>query len=165
MVWGFSLGVPLAIWGAVLPRNLSDFDWKSGAYILCHFIGGLLLALAYMGLLSLYGSRLRILRWVAPAGRMPLTNYLSQSLVWTIICYGYGLGLAPYLQSRALHVPLALAFFALQVQWSHWWLARFEHGPLEYLWRWFTYFEKPAFLRKSTDVNRVSFSQPDSLPQ
>ncbi len=117
-------------------------------------MGGPILALTYKGLITLYGNRFRLLRWLAPAGQMALTNYLSQSLVWTVICYGYGLGLASDLQARALHVPLALAFFALQVQWSHWWLARYEYGPMEYLWRWFTYLEKPAF----------RYNQPDSLP-
>lgn len=32
------------------------------------------------------------LTWAAPAGRMALSNYLLQSVVCTLIFYGYGLG-------------------------------------------------------------------------
>ncbi len=153
--WGLIVGLFLGFWGALLSRELTPFNWNVLAYLVSLLLGGPILALTYIGLITLYGNRFRLLRWLAPAGQMALTNYLSQSLVWTVICYGYGLGLASDLQARALHVPLALAFFALQVQWSHWWLARYEYGPMEYLWRWFTYLEKPAF--------RVN--QPDTLPQ
>lgn len=163
--WGLTLGLPIAFAGAFMPKDVYIPEWIGLANLINLLLGALLLALAYIGLISLYGSRFRIMRWLAPAGRMSLTNYLSQSVIWTVICYGYGFGLAPYLQARAVQVPLALTFFALQVQWSHWWLARYEHGPVEYLWRWFTYFEKPAFLRKAPEVNRISFNQPDSLPQ
>ena len=31
--------------------------------------------------------------------------------------------------------------FAAQVAFSHWWLARFEFGPAEWLWRSMTYLQ------------------------
>ena len=33
----------------------------------------------------------------------------------------------------------ALVIFAVQVAFSHWWLARFRFGPAEWLWRSLTY--------------------------
>ncbi len=87
-------------------------------------------------------ARPHITRWWRPfavAGRMPLTNYLMQTLLGSFIFYGWGLGL----WGRAgptLETGLALLlFFAVQLPFSAWWLSRFRHGPAEYLWRLLTY--------------------------
>ena len=79
---------------------------------------------------------------LAPVGRMALTNYLLQSIVCTLIFYGYGLGYFEQLP-RAWQVPFVLVFFALQVAFSHWWLARFRYGPMEWIWRGCTYGRRP----------------------
>jgi len=71
---------------------------------------------------------------------MALTNYLLQSLFWTWVFFGYGLGLWGEVP-RAAQVPLALLFFALQVLLSRWWLDRFRFGPAEWLWRSLTYWQ------------------------
>lgn len=112
--------------------------------------GNLLLMLGYLScIVLLLGHRAwgPALRWLAPAGRMALTNYLVQSLFWTWIFYGYGLGLYGEVP-RALMPLLALAFFALQVMISHWWLKRFRFGPAEWVWRSLTYL-RPQPLRRS----------------
>ena len=109
-------------------------------------LGSLPLALAYFSLLALGLTTpgvSRVLAWLAPAGRMALTHYLLQSLVASTLFYGYGFGLWGEL-GRAAQVLLVLIVFALQVLASHWWLARHRFGPMEWLWRWLTYGEKPA---------------------
>jgi len=81
---------------------------------------------------------LRRLRIFAPAGRMALTNYLTQSIVLSFIFYGYGLGLV----GRLPTAPVALggvAFYGLQVLISRCWLSRFRFGPFEWLWRSLTF--------------------------
>jgi uncharacterized protein len=69
---------------------------------------------------------------------MAFTNYIMQSLVFTWVFFGYGLGLI-----GRVSAPVALAWglvaFAGQVVFSRWWLARFPFGPLEWLWRRATY--------------------------
>ena len=108
-------------------------------------IGGVLVALGYLGWLvhalgsPAWGPRLALL---APAGRMALTNYLLQSLVCTWIFYGHGLGYFEQLP-RAWQPLFVLAFFVAQVALSHWWLARFRMGPVEWLWRAVTYLRLP----------------------
>jgi uncharacterized protein len=82
-------------------------------------------------------------RWLAPAGRMALTNYLLQSVVGTLLFYQYGLGLWGQV-SRAWQFALVIAVFALQLVFSRWWLRRFRFGPVEWLWRWATYGHRPA---------------------
>jgi len=81
---------------------------------------------------------------MAAAGRMPLTNYLLQTLLATSIFYGWGLGY--WLQiGPAGELLLAIAlFFAIQMPLSVLWFKRFDYGPLEYLWRTLTYGRRPA---------------------
>src|SRR3546814_7090104 len=79
--------------------------------------GSLPLALGYLALfvlgLGVPGLR-RVLGWLAPAGRMALTNYLLQSLVAALVFHGYGLALWGQL-GRAAQVALVLAVFAAQL--------------------------------------------------
>ena len=85
-------------------------------------------------------------RWLRPlrdAGRMPLSNYLLQTALATFVFYGWGLG---FWNSAGPAAEVALAVFlfvAVQLPLSHVWLKRFRYGPLEYLWRRFTYGSAP----------------------
>jgi len=88
------------------------------------------------------------LGWLAPAGRMALSNYLLQSLVCTLLFYGYGAGLFERLP-RAWQPAFALGLFALQVLASHAWLRSFRFGPVEWLWRGFTYLQWPPLRRRN----------------
>ncbi|KAF1686240.1 hypothetical protein B1992_08380 [Pseudoxanthomonas broegbernensis] len=100
-------------------------------------LAGGLMCLGYVGwLVRAFGTRIgaRVAAWLAPAGRMALTNYLMQSVVCTLVFYHYGLGFFERLP-RAWQVPFALVLFALQVPASRLWLARFRFGPAEWLWR------------------------------
>lgn len=78
------------------------------------------------------------IRWLAPAGRMPLTNYLLQSAAMGALLSGWGLGLGAALGKAELAL-LALAIVAVQLVASRAWIARFGQGPVEALWRRATY--------------------------
>jgi uncharacterized protein len=81
---------------------------------------------------------------IAAAGRMPLTNYLMQTLIATALFYGWGFGLWGKV-GPALQLLIAFAiYFAIQVPLSTLWLRHFEYGPLEYAWRFGTYGRRPA---------------------
>jgi uncharacterized protein len=76
---------------------------------------------------------------LSPAGRMAFSNYLLQSLVFALVLSGFGLGMAQHWGFAAL-LAFGLAFFvAVQLPLSAWWLSRHPQGPLEALWRRFTY--------------------------
>ncbi|HUE78584.1 MAG TPA: DUF418 domain-containing protein [Sphingomicrobium sp.] len=85
---------------------------------------------------------------LAPVGRMALTNYLAQGLIYAFVMFGVGpgLGLAGRIGTSAV-ILICIAFFAAQVAISHWWLARYRFGPMEWLWRALTYGERPPFRR------------------
>jgi uncharacterized protein len=101
-----------------------------------------------LGYLSWVTLGWRRLHFLAPAGRMALTNYLLQSLLWTWVFFGYGLGLWGEIP-RAAQVPLALVFFAAQILFSRWWLERFRFGPAEWLWRSLTYWRLQPMRRSA----------------
>jgi uncharacterized protein len=81
-------------------------------------------------------------RWLRPlacAGRMPLSNYLLQTVLASLIFYGWGLGFWGQ-AGPTVETLLAIALFVfVQLPLSCGWLRRFRYGPLEYLWRRFTY--------------------------
>jgi uncharacterized protein len=72
--------------------------------------------------------------WLAPAGRMSLSNYLGQSLAGNAVFLGWGLGLYGSLGAAAL-LALSLAIAAAGLAASAFWLRRFRIGPAEWLLR------------------------------
>ncbi|MEZ4608110.1 MAG: DUF418 domain-containing protein [Deinococcales bacterium] len=110
-------------------------------------LGGPALSAAYVGLilLALQNFRWRkLLNPFAPLGRMALSNYIGQSITFTLIYYSYGLGLYGQV-STFKAIMLALALVALQLLISKHWLQHFRYGPLEWLWRSLSYGKKQAF--------------------
>ena len=81
-------------------------------------------------------------------GRMALTNYLAQGFMYAFVLFGVGpgLGLVGKIGSFAV-LLICLAFFGAQIAFSHWWLARYRFGPVEWLWRALTYGARPAMRR------------------
>jgi uncharacterized membrane protein YeiB len=77
---------------------------------------------------------------------MALTTYLTQSLICALFFYGYAMG--HWGMPRAQQVLFVLVVYAAQVVFSHWWLSGFHYGPMEWLWRAFTYWQMPQFRRR-----------------
>ncbi|MFI5617613.1 DUF418 domain-containing protein [Streptomyces sp. NPDC051567] len=71
---------------------------------------------------------------LAPAGRMALTNYLSQSLVMALVFTAYGLALYDRL-GPAVVVLGVFVLYAAQLALSTWLMARYRYGPVEWLLR------------------------------
>lgn len=144
------LGMLLMLASFLLQPTLdqSDIDLTLATAFSLGMLGSALMCLGYAGWMirGLQSPAIApLLGWLAPAGRMALTNYLAQSLICTLIFYGYGLGYFEQLP-RVWQVPFALTLFALQVLISRWWLRHFRFGPAEWLWRTLTYL-KPQSMR------------------
>lgn len=80
----------------------------------------------------------RLLGYLAPVGRMALTNYLMQSVICVFIFYGFGFGLFGKIGATAATL-IALAIFLFQILISTLWLKNFNYGPAEWIWRQLTY--------------------------
>jgi len=114
-------------------------------------LGGTASALFYIISITLFAQTKlgeNMLKSFSYVGKMALTNYITQSIISFVLFYGAGFGL--YGQVRPLTgVIIVLIVFILQVLVSRWWLKRFLYGPLEWVWRCFTYLKKQPFRRAS----------------
>lgn len=140
--WSFIIGVAFLIVQVVLRTQV---DAENSGYNMAHVIGVLIsgpaLCFFYITSLLLLLQRDIWQRMLSPfkaVGRMALTNYLMQSVVCTLIFYNYGFGLYGEL-GPALGVVLAIIIFSMQIIASNLWLNYFPYGPLEWIWRSFTY--------------------------
>lgn len=138
-VIGLAVGLPAALaYGAVLFAEAQAYGL--GAYSAVAGVPGVFsiaLAFAYAALFITRAPSWAV-RWLAPAGRMPLTNYLLQSFAMGALLSGWGLALGSHLGYAQLTL-VALAIFGAQSLLSRWWLRRWSQGPLERLWRIWTY--------------------------
>ncbi|MGB2815846.1 MAG: DUF418 domain-containing protein [Burkholderiaceae bacterium] len=143
IVIGLAIGLPSALAYGVLLYVEADRSGL-GAYSAIAAVPGtfgVALSFAYAALFFTRASP-RLTAWLAPAGRMPLTNYLLQSVAMGALLSGWGLALAPRLP-YAETALLAVAIFIVQVELSRWWLRRWKQGPLEQVWRRWTYADMP----------------------
>jgi uncharacterized protein len=144
-MYALPLGVGMGLAGSLIathgvPGVVNGFQFAFGLLML----GNLPACLGYVSVIVLMlhsASGLSRIRVLAPFGRMALTNYLTHSLVFTTIFYGYGLGYFGI--ERIWQFACVLAMVAFQIPFSHWWLARFRYGPMEWLWRAITYWQIP----------------------
>ncbi|WP_374601896.1 DUF418 domain-containing protein [Arenimonas sp.] len=129
--------------------DFGRLDIRASTAQALQMLGGAVMALSYLAWVvhALQApATARLFGLLGPAGRMALTNYLLQSIVATLVFYGYGLGYFEQLP-RAWQPVAVFAFFVLQVALSHWWMARFRFGPGEWAWRAATYLHLPAMRR------------------
>lgn len=85
-----------------------------------------------------YAPTGRLIDLLAAAGRMALTNYLGQSIVFSLIFYGYGLQLFGKLSPTPTAI-IGVVVFTIQLIISFKWLRACHFGPVEWLWRSLTY--------------------------
>lgn len=76
----------------------------------------------------------RGLELIAAAGRMSLTLYVGQSVIFIPILYNFGLGLFDDVTMVQMTLTAILGF-AAQCVFAAYWLKHFNYGPLEWLWR------------------------------
>jgi uncharacterized protein len=137
---GLPLGLAITAgdlwWGYQNPLGEAPL-WRAELGMIREFLGRPAMAFGYVALLLLIGVR----AWMAPfaaVGRMALTNYLLQSIVFTTVANSYGLGL--YGRVHPLQGLLwCFGFYALQLVVSMLWLRWFAYGPVEWVWRRLTY--------------------------
>ncbi|EJX03619.1 membrane protein containing DUF418 [gut metagenome] len=67
-------------------------------------------------------------------GKMSLTNYITQSIVGSLLYYHWGFALHNQLGITASFL-VGVLFFLVQFGCCRWWMNRHSHGPLEYLWK------------------------------
>jgi uncharacterized protein len=148
-VWGLGLGLTAMAAERVLAHSSGYALFgaqQAGAGVqfagdLLFTFGATVLALGYAATLITIAQTPRgrsILTPLAGVGRLGLTVYLTQTLMFTTLFYGYGFGQAFRLSPLAV-TGWAIVIFALQIVVCQWWSRRFRFGPVEWLWRSLTY--------------------------
>ncbi len=147
--WLLSIGVAgVVIFVGLHPRTNADSELLKLIGELAFWpFGAPVLGLGYVAIITLVMEKdacRRVLLPFAAVGRLALTNYLFQAFVVAAFTYQWGLGLygemGPFWGLMAV-----FAIFPLMIIASSWWIARFQFGPIEWLWRTLTYGQIQSF--------------------
>ncbi|NJP88236.1 DUF418 domain-containing protein [Nonomuraea sp. FMUSA5-5] len=134
MAAGLGAGVPLN-----LITSFAGPAWfMVDRYLVAPLVALGLLALIASIVLGLRGEPGVLRRGLTAVGRTALSCYVFQNVAASVLCYGWGLGLAGRLDGlRPWWVPVAWAGICLLFMvLASLWLRRFERGPLELAWQW-----------------------------
>ncbi len=134
VIWGLSLGLPLQVLAAGIQIfNSTNVD-SIGIYLVSlaiNFLSAPLLSAAYVALLWMLHKKIR-LGILAAAGRMSLTVYLSESLIFSILFSAWGFGLFGKLGVAEVTMIAVLTWLSLAAL-SAIYLRIFAKGPMENL--------------------------------
>ena len=150
VVVGFGIGLPLSAFGIY---DQVAYDWDMvrcmGVGSLFNYFGSLFAAFGWIGVVMLVcqaGALPELRRRLGAVGQMAFTNYIMHSVICTTIYNGHGFGLFGSVD-RVWQQLLSVVIFAVQLWYSPLWLERFRFGPLEWLWRSLTYWQRQPFRR------------------
>ncbi len=138
---GLTLGLAITGWGF---QYSQAHDWSMEVFFIGGFfrrLGMVFLVLGYVGSILWLcegPGKSWLERWLAPLGRMALTNYLAQTVICTTLMYGHGFGLFSSL-GRAQLWLVVVPIWVVQILASKWWMDRCAFGPIEWGWRSLTY--------------------------
>lgn len=141
MIAGYAAGLGVNAWEV---KTLESSGFAVDAIMrtsVTYDMGRVPMTLAHLGLIGwLWQASILVpaQRVLARVGQMALTNYLTQSILCSLLFTGAGFGLFGQFQRHELYY-FVIAIWALQLLWSPWWLSRFQFGPAEWLWRSLTY--------------------------
>lgn len=147
-------GIGIGIWINYVNKRLAYnlhfdmFEFRRQTQFRTYEIRRVFQTMGYISLLILLYKAIpfrKIMHVFAPVGQMAFTNYLSQSIITSIIFYGFGL-FAKLQRYEAYYIVGAIWLF--QIITSHIWLRYFKFGPFEWVWRSLTYMKKQPMKRK-----------------
>lgn len=132
VLYAFKLSIPQLIEREPLSVKLD--------FIITSYSNVAFTALLVSGFVLLYRLKAvyKVIKGLEPFGKMSLTNYVTQSLLGSMIYYGFGLGLYKY-TGATFSLLTGILLFMLQLWFCHWWIKSHSRGPLEQLWHYLTW--------------------------
>ncbi|CAN5744142.1 DUF418 domain-containing protein [soil metagenome] len=143
VVAGFAIGLPCNYMLAHYMAGDAYYQLKpAGLYrTIVYAFGVGPQAIAYVAMFFLlshtsFGKKLFSI--LQPVGKMAFSNYITHSIIGTLVFYGCGLGLMEEV-GPVYYTIFGVLVFIAQIIISTLWLQYFNYGPIEWLWRSLTY--------------------------
>ncbi len=121
--------------------NAETNQFYTAIYMGIYEVTNIFLGFSYILLILLFSQIIIVKKILNPlkyVGRMTLTNYLMQSVIFTTIMYSYGFGFFGKFEPWQLIIFAGIVYL-IQLFFSRLWLKRYRFGPLEWIWRKLTY--------------------------
>jgi uncharacterized protein len=148
-VIGSGIGLPLNAASAYLMYRW-NFDFVGNQFANTpHQLARVATVLAHVALINIVVKRgwlTGLTDRLAAVGQMAFSNYISHSIICSVVFYSPGLALMGQVQRYQLYFVVA-GIWTFNLLWSPWWLARYRFGPLEWCWRSLTYWRKQPMRR------------------
>lgn len=154
---GMAVNVPLLlILTAILTKQI-DFGFRHEAVTTLFVqLSGITMSLFYITsflLLMTNPKWIARLRPIGYVGQMALTNYLGQ----TVVCVLIAILTRLYDIGTMQTILLCLAIYIGQIGFSTLWMRSFRFGPMEWIWRSFTYWSfQPMRLQSSRKAGNAA---------
>ena len=146
-----SLGITAGAFMSMGPEAGMD-NWLAMIGLAGYDLNNVAMTFIYLALFVILYRNSKPEKWLvklAPYGRMALTNYVMQSILGTLLLYGWGLGFIGELSNTYTFI-IAIVLIVIQAWISKIWLQYFKYGPLEWLWRSLTFFKVFTIKKKTT---------------
>lgn len=144
---GYGIGITTNYFEAahIVADNFSILSFYK--HFLSYQLGRIPTTCGHIALIMLF-IKSGILPWLrnslAAVGQMAFTNYITHSIICNIIFLGYGFSMYGKLQRYELYY-IVISIWIFQLIISPIWLKYFRFGPLEWVWRSLTYWQKQPF--------------------
>jgi uncharacterized protein len=151
---GIPAGLLLAAAGMAALERIEYAMPQRGVADLWNYTGAVLASVGYAAAVVLmvkHATFSGLRRRLAAVGQMAFSNYLLQSVITSVLFLGWGFGLAGRLDYAA-QLLVVVAIWALQLAVTPLWLARYQFGPAEWLWRSLTYGTRQPMRRESAEA-------------
>ena len=142
---GFPIGltiVAFGIWRNFAAGWSARYSFFFGSQF--NYWGAMVVDMGWIGVIMLAGTSERFTRAkqaLGALGRTAFSNYILQTLICSALFYGNGFGLFGAV-TRVQQILIVAAIWIVQLLIAPLWLRRFAYGPLEWLWRSLTYWQR-----------------------
>lgn len=150
VLFGYIVGLTVNYWEA---HYLMQHNFQILSFYLTditHELGRVPTTIGHIGLIMLFiksGIFPFLQKALAAVGQMAFSNYIMNTIICITIFMGFGFGMYGKLQRHELYY-IVFGIWIVQLTLSPIWLRYFRFGPLEWVWRSLTYWEKQPFKRK-----------------
>jgi uncharacterized protein len=148
---GVFVGIPVILYGTYLDfAGGWDFRYSFFYGAQFNYWASVLVSLGWVGAVMLASKSAALAplrRRLATVGRMAFSNYILHTVICTTLFYGHGFGLFGKIE-RVWQFAIVVMIWAFQLIASPIWLRYFLFGPLEWLWRSLTYWQREPFRRE-----------------